>query len=360
VIDVDPTSRAYATVVATLPVGVIGSHPHHTEHQMPPGGVLFANGFTAGQTFRIDLNNPTSPSLLGSFSDAGPYSHPHSFVRLPNGNVLATFQMRMDAGREETGGLVELSPDGHVVRMASAAAPSVDTTIRPYSLAILPALDRVVTTATDMHGVLVSRAVQLWRLSDLHLLQTILLPPGPRGDENFLTAEPRVMPDGRTVMVNTFRCGLYRLSALDREQPAVAWVYTAPWKDGASCAIPVTRGSFWVQTVGVDHALVSLDVSDALHPKEVSRLTLGPDDVPHWISLEPNGERIVITGYNALHARLLLAHFDAHTGALALDSSFKEPNAREVGISFARSRWPHGATGTAFPHGAVFSLPDGP
>jgi hypothetical protein len=358
VVDVDSTSPAYAQVVATLPVGVIGSMPHHTEHQMSSGGVLFVNGFMAGRTFRIDLRDPTRPKLLGSFGDAGPYTHPHSYVRLPNGNVLSTFQMRIDAGRETTGGLVELSPDGQVLRTASAAAPTIDSAIRPYSLAILPALDRVVTTATDMHGALSSRAVQVWRLSDLHLLHTILLPPGPRGDENFLTAEPRVLTDGRTVMVNTFKCGLYRLSGLDSDQPAADWVYTAPWKSGENCAIPLTTGRFWVQTVGAEHALVSLDISDPLHPKEVSRLTLGLRDVPHWISLEPNGKRIVITGYDALYPRVLLARFDRRTGALALDSSFKDRGAVEPGISFARTAWPHGSTGTGIPHGAVFSLPD--
>ena len=66
---------------------------------------------------------------------------------------------------------------------ARAAVPRVDPGVRPYSLAVLPALDRVVTTASDMHLESRSAAVQVWRLSDLTLLQTMLLPPGQRGDE---------------------------------------------------------------------------------------------------------------------------------------------------------------------------------
>ena len=55
VIDVDPQSTTYASVVSTVPVGIAGTVPHHTEYEMPPRGVLWANGFAAGQTFRFDL-----------------------------------------------------------------------------------------------------------------------------------------------------------------------------------------------------------------------------------------------------------------------------------------------------------------
>ncbi len=59
-----------------------------------------------------------------------------------------------------------------------------------------------------------SRQLQIWRLSDLALLHTITLPDGPAGDESRLTAEPRVLADGRTVLVSTFACGLYLMEGL--------------------------------------------------------------------------------------------------------------------------------------------------
>ena len=49
----DVTERgdsAYGRVVARLDVPGRGNVPHHTEHQMSPGGRLFANGFGAGKT----------------------------------------------------------------------------------------------------------------------------------------------------------------------------------------------------------------------------------------------------------------------------------------------------------------------
>jgi hypothetical protein len=325
---------------------------------MPATGVLWANGFDASQTYRFDLRDPAHPRLAGSGLEAGPFRHPHSYARLPGGNILATFQWRSGDGPTETGGLIEFDTAGHLVRSADAAVPAIDSGIRPYSLAVVPALDRVVTTATDMHGQTASRAVQVWRLSDLTLLKTILLAPGPRGDENAMTAEPRVLADGRTVLVNTFTCGLYRLRDLAGESPSAEWVYSTPW-DGKPpfCAVPVVAGHFWIQPSGPEHAVVSLDVSDPERPREVSRLTLSADEIPHWVGLEPNGGRLVITGYGALESRVLLARVDRTTGALQLDSTFTTPGATRPGVNFDRAQWPHGPTGRAIPHGAVFNRP---
>lgn len=354
VVDADPRSAAYASVVATVPVGVVGTRPHHTEHQMPAGGILWVNGFDSALTFRIDVRDPVHPRLLGSFGDVGAYSHPHSYARLPNGNVLATFQMW---NHHESGGLVELDSVGRLVRATRASATAIDSTVRPYSLVVIPGIDRVVTTSSDMHAhqTVRSRAVQVWRLSDLSLLQTILLPEGPRGGGNLLTAEPRVLADGRTVLVNTFTCGLYRIDGLTGDSASATWLYSIPWQALPYCALPVVAGHFWIQANGPEHAVISLDVSNPRRPREVSRLMLAPDEAPHWIALAPDGDRIVITGYQALESRALVARVDRRTGALSLDSAFRTPGATRPGVDFSRETWPHGPTGRATPHGAVFS-----
>jgi len=356
VIDVDRRSSSYAQVIATLPVGATATMPHHTEYQMPASDQLWANGFAAGRTFRFDLHDPTRPRLAGSFDEAGGFRHPHSFARLPNGHLLGTFQHRSGDDRA-AGGLVELDTAGRAVRAVSAAASPEDPTVRPYSIAVVPGLDRVVTTATDMHLEVRSRAVQIWRLSDLTLLHTLLLPPGPRGDENWLTAEPRVLADGRTVMVNTFTCGLYLLRDLDGDAPSAEPVRSSPYTEGKFCAVPVVAGHFWLQPSGAEHAVVSLDVTDPSHPREVGRLELGPDQVPHWLALEPSGTRVVITGYRDLLTWVLLADLDPATGTMTVDTTFRDAGAARPGVFFGRAVWPHGTTGAAIPHGAVFARP---
>jgi hypothetical protein len=49
------------------------------------------NVFAAGATFLIDVSDPLAPTVAGSFREMGEFTYPHTFERLPNGNVLATF-----------------------------------------------------------------------------------------------------------------------------------------------------------------------------------------------------------------------------------------------------------------------------
>jgi hypothetical protein len=92
VIDATPSSPQYGSVVTSLPTGMAGTHPHHTEVEPAGNGHLLANGFHAGRTWLYDLSAPREPKILTSFGDVAGFSHPHSYTRLANGHVLATFQ----------------------------------------------------------------------------------------------------------------------------------------------------------------------------------------------------------------------------------------------------------------------------
>jgi hypothetical protein len=364
VIDARRGSPTYARVLSTLPVGVRGTTPHHTEHQLESDRVLFANGFGAGRTFRFDLSRPAEPRLLGSFTELGGFGFPHSFVRLPNGHMLATFQGR--GGKNiPPGGLVELDRQGGLVRATSARAASFDSTqLRPYSLAVLPSIDRVVSTSTDMVEDFGAQ-LQIWRLSDLTLLQTIELPATQAGDghsheatakskqedHHLFPGEPRVLADGRTVLLATFTCGFYRVTNIDGPSPRVEFLRAF---GGENCAVPVLVGSTWIQTVPDEHALIALDVTDSAHPREMGRVTFDSTFKPHWMAFDAGGSRLVV---NDGKARVLLVTLDQRTGVLAIDESFRDAGATVPGVSFARDAWPHGATGNAVPHGSVFSRP---
>ena len=360
VVDVTEADDRYGRLVTTLPVPGRANGPHHTEHEMPADAQLFANGFESGQSFVFDLSDPVKPRIVGQFGDVEGYSHPHSFLRLPNGNVLATFQMRHghDSGAMRTGGVVEMTPAGAPVRSSSADSPATDPGQRVYSAAIIPALDRIVTTTTDMHGDSpASRNLQVWSLKDLQLLHTFPLPDGPVGNEGLLTAEPRLLDDGRTVLVSTFRCGLYLMEGLASDSPSARLVASFPEKPGEFCAIPVIAGHFYLVTVPAWNAVVSLDISDPSAPREVSRMTLGTQDVPHWIAISPDRRRVVVTGYEGLKHRVLIARFDPATGRLAMDTRFREEGATEPGFRLDDKTWPHGGDVRGIPHGALFSRP---
>jgi hypothetical protein len=375
VIDASPSSPTYGSVVASLPTGVAGTHPHHTEAVLAANHHLLANGFHAGRTWLYDLSAPRAPKILTSFGDVGGFSHPHTYVRLPNGNVLATFQYQAGAasapgtmtmsGRDAkpepnaniTGGLVEMDERGSVIRARTASDPAIaDRYIYPYSVLPIPPLDRALSTTTDMdegNRKATSQWVQLWRLSDLTLLETIALPPGPRGDEQEFTGEPFLLPDGKSAYVHTFNCGLYLVRGLDGTEPNAKFVRAF---DGKNCGVPLLLGHYWLQTVPETHSLVSLDVTDPEHPRDVAIVKLGDDEQPHWIAVDPTGRRIVLNSAGAgAGDRLFVVDFDPASGALKLDDRFRDAGATRPGVSFKQRAWPHGFTGTAIPHGSVFS-----
>lgn len=353
VLDVDRASATYGQVLRTLPAPG-GRGAHHVEYEMSTRQ-LFANSFETGHTFVFDLSDLVHPRLFSDFGDAGPYSHPHSFARTPSGTVLATYQ-GLAGDHRASGGLVELDSRGRMLR-ATSAASTLDPGIRPYSLAVLPQVDRVVTTSADMHGVAVGRSVQVWRLSDLALLHTVLLPPGPRGDEPLHPAEVRALGDGTSVMVATFRCGLYVLSDLDGI-PVATLARSFPWSavkgEDTDCNVPVRSGRFWVQPVGTTGSLVVLDVSTPEKPVIADELAFGVDARPHWLALEPGGKRVVMTGGGTLAGGVYLIDMDPDTGKLRLARDLPATGSGIPGIRYDRDEWPHGKTGPAFAHGAVF------
>ncbi|MGH7522937.1 MAG: hypothetical protein ACREK8_01385 [Gemmatimonadales bacterium] len=371
VIDANPGSPHYGVALASIPVGMAGTHPHHTEAMMPADDHLLANGFHAGRSWLFDLSQPQKPRILTAFGDLAGFSHPHTYVRLANGNVLATFQYRADSGamatearhdgmsmggNHTTGGLVEMDERGQVIRSASASDTTVsDRRIYPYSVLAIPAIDRAVSTSTDMDqadSTATSQWVQFWRLSDLTLLKTIALEPGPRGDENRYTGEPRLLPDSKSVYIHTFDCGLYLVRDIDTEKPTSALVKTF---DGKNCGVPILTGHYWLQTVPETHSLVAVDIADPEHPRDVSTVSFGADEAPHWIAIDATGRRVVLNSAGSRGDRLFIVNLDPATGALSLDNRFRDPGSNRAGISLRGKRWPHGFSGVAAPHGTVFS-----
>ena len=138
--------------------------------------------------------------------------------------------------------------------------------------------------------------VQFWRLSDLTLLRSIALPPGPRGDK-ICSAVSRVC------------CRMAAASTSTRS--TVACISCAAWtptrrsrrssrgSPGKNCGVGVLTGHYWLQTVPETHAVVALDIADPEHPREASAIAFGQDEEPHWLSIDPSGRRLVMNSSGA-------------------------------------------------------------
>ncbi len=205
VIDGDPASPNYGHLVATGASGIKTQQMHHTEYWMPESGLLFANDHAAGRTVVMDLRDPLHPKVHASFGDLAGYSHPHSFLRLPNGHVLASFQIEghmdhgagasspvlmreTDSGKAVHGGIVEIDEQGKMIRAASTADPArPDDLLMAYSLLPLPDIDRVLVTNSSMRDEdKTGHTYQIFRLSDLTRLSTndLHAPAGSYGEIN--------------------------------------------------------------------------------------------------------------------------------------------------------------------------------
>ena len=364
VIDTDPRSATYGKPVAAVATDQVSVQPHHTEYEMSPTGMLFANDHKGNRTFIFDLKDPLHPKVGASFRDMAGLAMPHSFLRLPNGHVLASFQQRRGedemagmhdmagmSGKELNGGIVEIDDNGKVVRSASNADPAhPDWPLLPYSLMPIPMIDRIIVTNSPMQDQYLFQSVtyQLFRLSDLKLLGTYQLDPGPSLSGHIDPEEVRLGPDG-SAFIQTLSCGLQRVTGIEGETPRAELVYQFP---GTFCGVPTIAGHYLVQSVDSIGGYVVLDIADAKKPVEVSRLTIAPGYASHWTAWDPASNRIVITSGQA-GDRLYLLNLDPVSGKLTVDEGFRDTDGKP-GLSMQRT-WPHGWTGEGKPHGAVFS-----
>jgi len=86
----------------------------------------------------------------------------------------------------------------------------------------------------------------------------------------------------------------------------------------------------------------------------VSSVSFDERQRPHWLATD--GSRIVVVNEPVATAerRMWMLNVNRATGELALDRAFRDADSDRPGIAFDRAAWPHGATGTAVPHGTVF------
>lgn len=373
------TGPTAGRVIATAPIGLKASMPHHMEYALPPAGeLLFMNAHHHEQTLMVDTSDPRHPRIVKRLAPPPPFRFTHDYTRLPNGNRLVGFLRSEGASpqRGDTispgghGGIAEYSAAGDLLRTVRAAVDGYKEPIRPYAFAPLLEADRVVTTSAQMMESFSADVIQVWRYSDFKLLHTIAVPPGTAADGAALAAaakipfEPRLMRDG-SVLFNAYGCGIYRVTDIASEQPAVRNVYTIQVPEPATaddvrgaCGVPVIVGNYWIMPVGRAHMLVTLDISDPAHPREVARFSTAADFNPHWLAADPLSSRLVVGAELGGEQGMLILDLDKASGRLSPAAGIVAKSGRPGYIDLAIADWP-GATGPAWGHAALF-LPEKP
>jgi hypothetical protein len=374
VIDVRAGSPTAGRVVSTTPYGHRASMPHHMEYVLPQRGhLLFANAHHPELTMLVDVSDAPAVRVVKSISPPPPLRFPHDYARLPNGNVLVGFLRSEGASPQPDdailpgghGGIAEYTAGGELLRSASAAVAGAEKPVRTYAILPMLDVDRVVTTSARMMEEHSADVVQVWRYSDLKLLQTIDVPGGKNPDGSPLdwAAElpfgPRRMRDS-SVLFNSYMCGFYRLTDVATAAPRIAHVYDIHGRDPSSprtrvgCSIPVVIGNHWVMPVAGSQMVVVLDISDASRPREVSRLELPADFNAHWAAKDPGSNRIAVGSEVEAEKGIFLLVYDPEAGTLSLDQTVATDPSRPGYVDLDEQPWPHGPSGAAWAHAALF------
>lgn len=154
VVDVNPASTTYGTIIATAPTGSSGNEAHHFGYTADRSRI-FAGGMFSNKLFLYDVEaDPRAPRLLREVDlSASGYVGPHTPYAVPGG-VLVAMMGAADGG---SGALLELDDEGRVRR--TYPAPDNDgKPIHLYDVVINPDANRMLTSSFAhaehfMHGV---------------------------------------------------------------------------------------------------------------------------------------------------------------------------------------------------------------
>jgi selenium-binding protein 1 len=120
VIDADPRSPSYATVIATAPTGSAANEAHHFGYTTDADRI-FAGGLFSNRLFIYDVkSDPRHPVLLRTVPDlvaTTGFSGPHTFYAVPGGVMIAMLGGK-DGGAP--GALVKLDNDGKFLQAMPA------------------------------------------------------------------------------------------------------------------------------------------------------------------------------------------------------------------------------------------------
>ena len=393
VLDADPTSAAYGKVLKTYPVGSRGNEANALNTEPRGDRRLFATGLLTNRTFVFYFRQPIAARLV-RVDEAGARRTlwaPQEPVSLPGGRVAVACsdpaRYRGEAREVVTsaGGLLELDADGKLKREISAAEPrGRGLLFAPSGAAVAWPAGRLVTadtahgyTATTEGERMPGIGVQIWRLTDLTLVKTVALEAGPRGEENLGPVTARAMRRKPFVFVNTEGGALYASDSVQSADPLFRLVFDfgAGALSGGAAITPDDR--FYVVALTGQNRVVSLDLADPWHPKQVSSVRLDRDPAdpsrrrsggPCTVVMGGDGTRVAVSDYTVDvpgyfrdgDHRVHILRLDPDSGRLRVDTAFLDELAGNEGIDFDRTRWPHGETGSARPKGLLFVTPEPP
>ena len=144
VVDVDPASAQYGTIIATAPTNSAANEAHHFGYTADASRIFGAGMFT-NKLFIYDVKtNPRKPTLLKTVDlDATGYSGPHTMYAIPGGMLIA---MLGKVGGGGPGALIQVDDDGALKQAWPVIRPDGQPGYM-YDVGIKPEINRMITSS---------------------------------------------------------------------------------------------------------------------------------------------------------------------------------------------------------------------
>ena len=359
VVDFDEHSRAYGSVVNSVPLpgpGATGNEPHHVGLSAD-GRVLACGGLLSvlkGQKeiFFFDVGDPRKPKFLTS-ADPPLSAITDEFYALPQGGFLVT--MMGGANGHAPGRVAEFDRNLQLIAEHPAAPP--DDGFDPHGISVRPELNLMVTSdficpSTTLHavpgGLDLKGSIRVWDLQQRKILRTIQIPNAGG------TIDVRLIPGDS--LARGYTAGMLddQLYLIDPNAGAAKSVFdfSSIQKGGWPQLMRMTEdGQRMFITLNQAGKVVMFDTSDPAAPKVLRVLDLGPESGPHYLRLSADEQRLVISDYFLNEDAFGKVHAEGdhkvHVARVTRNNLHLDPRF-QLNFNTAFS------TGPARPHGVAF------
>lgn len=293
VVDVDPKSASYGTIIARAPTNSAANEAHHFGYTADANRI-FGAGMFSNKIFIYDLKaDPRRPKLVKTIDlDPTGYKGPHTMYAVPEGVLLAMLG-RVDGGGP--GALVLVDNDGNFKNAWPVVRPD-GTPGFMYDVGIKPEMNRMITSSwahpghieAGDHPAHSGKDIVVWDWKTKKVLQSEELDTaplevrwlhGPNGKGGFTNAAfgnsvwywDDLQNDGKLEFHRVLDLGEGAIPADMRISYDNRFLYVSLWGGGK---------------------VQQYDITDPMKPKLVSEIAIPQ---PNMMKLSPDSRRLYVT-----------------------------------------------------------------
>lgn len=325
VVDVDPESESYGTIITTAPTNSPANEAHHFGYTQNTDRI-FGAGMFSNKLFIYDVKtDPRDPKLIKTVDlDPTGYSGPHTMYAVPGGVLLAMLGA-VDGGGP--GALVLVDDDGNFQEAWPVIHPD-GTPGYMYDVGIKPEMNRMITSAWahpehvegGSHMEHSGKEVVVWDWKEKKILRVEELATAP--------LEVRWMhgPEGKGGYINAaFGNSIWHWEDSDGDgQLQFHNVVDLPDNSiPADMRISYDNRYLYVSLWG-GGKVQQYDISDRMNPQLISEVSLPQ---PNMMKLSPDSRRLYVTNslLSSLDGDVSFGAWLIHVGpdGMTLDEDFK-------------------------------------